>query len=72
MGKNTWKPGKHHPIPEGSDFAKENPKLYDATYKNLTIDMSGEEHVQAHRDEREVGPIGSIARYDKRRLQKKP
>ncbi|GEM_PF-3284910 len=71
MGKGTWKPGNHHPIPQKSDFATENPKLYAATYKNLTIPLSGEEHVEAHSDIKEVGRIGSIARIDKRKSQGK-
>lgn len=69
MEKQTWKTGNHHPIEQKSDFAKENPRLYEATYKNLTIPLSGEEHVQAHRDIKEVGRIGSVARIDKRRMK---
>jgi len=45
MGKQTWKPGNHHPIEQKSDFAKQNPKLYEAAYKDSTIPLSGEDHV---------------------------
>jgi hypothetical protein len=69
MGKQTWKPGNHHPIEQKSNFATENPKLYEAAYKDLTIPLSGEEHVQAHRDIKEVGRIGSVARIDKGRIK---
>jgi len=68
MGKGTWPPTKgDHWIPENSSWAKQHRKLWDAVYKKFTTPMSGEEHVQRHRDEREVGPIGSVARYDVRR-----
>jgi hypothetical protein len=69
LNKPTWKPGAHHPVEQKSDFAKNNPKLYEATYKNFTIPLSGEEHVQTHRDIKEVGRAGSVARIDKARLQ---
>ena len=71
LNKPTWKRGAHHPIEHKSDFAKENPKLYEATYNNFTIPLSGEEHVQAHRDIKEVGRVGSVARIDKKRLKGK-
>jgi hypothetical protein len=68
MGKKTWPPTKgHHWVPENSRWGKQHRKLWEDTYKEFTTPMSGEEHVQTHRDEREVGPIGSVARYDLRR-----
>lgn len=71
MGKGTWKPADHHEIPQKSEFAKAHPKLYKSTYKHVTTHKSGEEHVTAHRDIKEVGPIGSVARSDKRKWQGK-
>jgi len=61
-----WKPGNHHWIPQRGKRAKEHPELYKKTYKNFTTHLSGEEHQHVQRDEKEVGPIGSVARYDLR------
>lgn len=63
-----WKSGNHHWIPQKGKWAKEHPNLYDETYNNFTTHLPGEEHQQVHRDEKEVGPIGSVARHDIRRL----
>jgi len=41
--------------------------LYKTSYQNLTIPLSGKEHVQAHRDIKECGRVGSIAGIDKKR-----
>jgi hypothetical protein len=62
MPKRTWKDGRHH-------WFDKNDRKYvpGGAYDNCTTPMPGEEHVQAHRDKREVGVIGSIARYDLRR-----
>jgi len=63
-----WNPSDHHWIPQKGKWAKEHPNLYNETYKNLTTHLPGEEHQQVQRDEKEVGPIGSVARHDIRRL----
>jgi hypothetical protein len=63
-----WKPSDHHWIPQKGKWAKEYPYLYEETYKNFTTHLSGEDHQQVQNDEKEVGPIGSIAKYDLRHL----
>ena len=66
MGERTWLPGNHHWIPRGSNWAKHNRKLWKEVYDKdeFKTHMSGEEHVETHQDEREVGPIGSLSRYE--------
>lgn len=61
-----WKDGNHHWVPRQGQWAKQNRDLWDEAYDPFTEYLSGEEHQRVHRDEREVGPIGSIARYDLR------
>ena len=61
-----WQPSDHHWIPQKGQWAKENPALYKATYKNLTTHLSCEEHQRVQHDEKEIGPIGSVARHDLR------
>jgi len=66
MAKRTWPDTKGHHW-----FDKEDRKhVPGGAYDNFTTPMPGEEHVQTHRDKREVGVIGSIARYDRRRCLK--
>lgn len=63
-----WKPGNHHWIPQKGPWAKQNPNLYEETYKNNTIFLPGQEHQRVQHDEKVYGPIGSVARYDMRHL----
>lgn len=60
--KRTWS-GQHHWVPRANWTTPLEKELFD----DFTTDLEHQEHVQTHRDEREVGPIGSIARYDMRR-----
>lgn len=62
MTKRTWS-GGHHPIPKVNWTTPLHEQLFD----NFKIYLEHEKHVQSHRDEREVRPIGSLARYDMRR-----
>ena len=62
MAKGTWS-GEHHWVPRKNWTVPLDEELFD----NIKTYLEHEEHVQTHRDEREVGPIGSIARYDMRR-----
>lgn len=70
MGERTWLPGNHHWVPRESIWAKQHRKLWDKVYDRdeFKTHMSGQEHVQAHRDEREVGAIGSLSLYELRKL----
>jgi hypothetical protein len=70
MGKRTWKPGNHHWIPKESNWAKQNRNLWKEVYDKdkFKTHMSGEEHKETHREEREFGPIGSLSLYELRRL----
>lgn len=64
MAKRTWKDGDHHIIPKENWTTDLEEHLFD----DMTIHLSGEDHVQIHRDEREVGPYGSLTRHAKRKL----
>ena len=67
VSKMPWKAGKdgrqgHHPLPK-----KDQKKALGRVYDDTTIRVTPEEHQRIHRDEREVGPIGSLARQDIRK-----
>jgi hypothetical protein len=60
--KNTWKSTKGHhwmdnPTRDEIPFGQE-------LYSDFTTPMSGEEHVQAHRDTKKHGVIGAISRFE--------
>jgi len=68
---SPWKAGKdgkqgHHWLPKRVQ-KKALGKVYDET----TVRVSPEDHKKMHRDEREVGPIGSLARQDIRKAQRR-
>ncbi|MBM3301083.1 MAG: hypothetical protein FJY85_14150 [Deltaproteobacteria bacterium] len=68
MRKRTWKATKgHHIVPKQTWTAP----IHEVLYDDLTVPLSGEEHVQMHRDIKEVGVPGSLARYDVRRWTKR-
>ena len=62
-----WKPSDHHWVPRQSKWAKQNRRLWNAAFEDVKTHLSGEEHQRVQRDEKEVGPIGSVSRYDLRR-----
>ena len=62
-----WKPGDHHWVPRQSEWAKEHRRLWDEGFEDVKTHLPGEEHQRAQNDEKEVGPIGSVARHDLRR-----
>lgn len=66
MLKGTWLDTKgHHWI----DVSTQRGKPYmEAAYRNYTTPMTRPQHVQAHRNGKEVGPMGAIARYDRDRI----
>jgi len=62
-----WKAGKdgkqgHHPLPK-----RAQKKTLGYAYDDRTVRITPKEHQKMHRDEREVGPIGSLARHDMRK-----
>jgi len=64
---SPWKAGKdgmqgHHPLSK-----KAQKKALGRVYDDTTVRVTPEDHQKIHRDEREVGPIGSLARQDIRR-----
>ncbi len=66
---SPWKASKdgkqgHHILPK-----HEQRKALGQVYDETKIRVIPEGHEQMHRDEREVGPIGSIVRHDKRRMR---
>ena len=68
---SPWKAGKdgkqgHHPLPK-----KVQKQALGRVYDDTTVRVSPEDHRKMHRDEREVGPIGSIARQDIRKTQRR-
>ena len=61
-----WRGGKdgkqgHHPLPK-----RNQKRVFGYVYDDTTVRVRPEDHQKMHRDEREVGPIGSLARQDKR------
>ena len=68
MPKKTWKDTKgHHLVPQAQ--TKKSP-IQKEMWGDITVPMSGEDHVQMHKDIREVGPIGGLARYERNQLLK--
>jgi hypothetical protein len=64
---SPWKAGKdgkqgHHPLPKATQK-----KALGRVYDDTTMRVTPEEHQKMHRDEKEVGPIGSLARHDIRK-----
>lgn len=67
---SPWKAGKdgkqgHHPLPKATQK-----KALGLVYDDATIRVTPEDHQKIHRDEKEVGPIGSLARQDRRELRR--
>jgi hypothetical protein len=61
MTKHTWSDTKgHHWFDKNA--RQEMPLIYIA-YGDFTTPMKGAEHVQAHRNTKEVGRIGAIAKF---------
>ena len=65
MSKGTWPDEDHHWFDK---HAREEMLLIEVGYGNYTTYMKGSQHVKAHRDTREFGPIGAVARYDLNRI----
>ncbi len=64
----TWKPGRHHSVPRKNSNTPLEEVVFDSD--EFIIPLSGEDHVAIHRDEREVGPFGSLIRQSKRKLMR--
>ena len=63
MSEQTWLDTKgHHWF---NKHAREEMALIDIVYGDVTTPMKGREHVQAHRDAKEVGRIGAVARFSR-------
>jgi len=67
---SPWKAGKdgkqgHHPLPKATQE-----KALGSVYDDTTVRVTPKDHQKMHRDEKEVGPIGSLARQDRRGLQR--
>ena len=67
---SPWRAGKdgkqgHHVLPE-----HEQRKALGHVYDETKVRVTPEDHQKMHRDEKEVGPIGSLARQDRRELQR--
>lgn len=65
-----WKAGKHgrqghHPLPKAAQK-----KALGRVYDDTTVRVTPKDHQKMHRDEKEVGPIGSLARQDRRVLRR--
>ena len=65
---SPWKAGKdgkqgHHILPK-----KVQKKAFGHVYDDTTIRVTPKDHQKMHRDEPEVGPIGSLARQDIRKV----
>ena len=65
MSKGTWPDADHHWFDK---HAREEMPLIEVGYGNYTTLAKGAQHVKAHRDKREFGPIGAVARYDLNRI----
>ena len=68
---SPWKPGPdgkqgHHPLPKHTQK-----KTFGNVYDDTTVRVTPEDHQQMHKDIREVGPIGSVARQDIRKFKDK-
>lgn len=59
MARKTWKDSEHHLLPKSIQR-----KTSGQVWNNRTVPLSGERHVQAHRDIRKYSVIGHIARLD--------
>lgn len=64
---SPWKAGKggkqgHHPLPK-----RVQKKALGRVWDDTTVRVSPEDHQKMHQDEREVAPIGSLARQDIRK-----
>ena len=62
-----WKAGKdrkqgHHPLPK-----RVQKKTLGHVYDDTTVGVPPKDHQKIHRDEREIGPIGSLARHEIRK-----
>lgn len=61
MSKHTWSDTKgHHWFDK---HAREEMPLIDIAYGDFTTPMKGAQHVQAHRDTKDIGRIGAVARF---------
>lgn len=63
---SPWKAGPdgkqgHHPLSK-----KVQKQTLGCIYDDTTVRVTPEDHQKMHQDEKEVGPIGSLARQDKR------
>ncbi|GAH02440.1 unnamed protein product [marine sediment metagenome] len=66
MAKKTWKDGDHHILPK-----RIQKKNFSKIVNETTIPVSGEEHVKIHRDIKDIGPFGALARHEIRKVSKR-
>jgi hypothetical protein len=64
MSKNTWKDADHHIMPK--EIQRE---LFGTIVNDTTIEVTGAEHVQLHRDISEIGAFAALARHEARKAQ---
>lgn len=67
---SPWKAGKdgtqkHHILPK-----HEQRQALGHVYDETTMNVTPEDHQKMHRDEREVGPYGSLVRQERRKLER--
>ena len=68
---SPWKAARdgkqgHHPLPK-----KTQKQVLGGVYDDTTVRVSPEDHRKMHRDIEKMGPIGSLAREDMRRAQRR-
>jgi len=67
INEMPWKAGKdgkqgHHILPK-----RAQKKALGHVYDDTAVRVTPKEHQKMHREEKEVGPIGSLARHDIRK-----
>lgn len=67
MRKDTWT-GDHHWIPEGGEWAKAHPRLWEDVYRDYTTHLEHDEHLEVQNDTKTYGPIGARSRWELRKL----
>jgi len=68
-GRDTWT-GDHHWVPRRGHWGKDYPLLWDELYEDITTHLEHDEHVQVHRDTKELGPAGAISKWWLRQISR--
>ena len=66
MAKKTWEDGKHHILPK-----RVQKKYFGRIVNETTVPVTGKDHVKLHRDIKEAGPYGALARHEIRKALKR-